>query len=204
MADALAEQVATIHRALIPVADLDVRRGTATDRHRAVMSLFPASLPGNVGLVRATSNILYRFETSPAAGNVVLVQSDIALADAHRWPTREVPLTALTAPVGVAVMFRLAAYTIRRNRKEERPIALDDVPAWVESKLAGALTDVTVFDVNRDVLTGPHPGSKMQIDTIDGVATVADDAALAKLTHQGVGRGKAYGAGLLTIAIAAN
>ena len=40
----------------------------------------------------------------------------------------------------------------------------------------------------------------MQVDVVDGVATVADTGHLAELLVGGVGRGKAYGCALLTVA----
>lgn len=76
---------------------------------------------------------------------------------------------------------------------------------WLVDKLSPALSGIDVLNVTRDQ---SHPaggrgrgrGWKLVGYTFDGVATVADQADLAGLCVEGVGRGRAYGCGLLTVA----
>jgi CRISPR system Cascade subunit CasE len=75
---------------------------------------------------------------------------------------------------------------------------VDDVADWVTNKLTGALADVTLFSHDRSVVTSGK--SALQLDVVDGYGLVRDPAALQSLLRVGVGRSKAFGCGLLTVA----
>ena len=78
--------------------------------------------------------------------------------------------------------------------------------SWLAQKLSPALVDVAILTHEREVVGGQrssgsfeHSDKVVQVDTIDGVARVADASALNTLLSQGVGRARAYGCGLLTV-----
>lgn len=77
---------------------------------------------------------------------------------------------------------------------------------WLREKLSPALEEVSIMNHQREVLGAARSRSKntsgskvIQVDLIDGVARIADTAALGTLLSQGVGRARSYGCGLLTI-----
>lgn len=88
---------------------------------------------------------------------------------------------------------------IRANAKRTaRVVPVGEVDQWLVSRIGKALTGIEIVNHFRDkTASGPH---RLVIDTIDAVATVADPLALSELRVQGIGRSKAYGCGLLTIA----
>lgn len=197
-----------------------IRINDLTFRHRAVMGLF-GEYEGNV---RADNNILFRLELTPGRAPSFLIQSDIAPenlpADAQ---VKEFSFGDYHQ--GQPVQFRLAVNAVVR-RTEKRadgregevvtPVPMDDATGdenttnqlamteWLGQKLAPALDTVEIVNHQREVLSaaGGYKGNKnwsIQVDVIDGVATVGDVEALAKFMHEGVGRAKAYGCGLLTV-----
>lgn len=77
-------------------------------------------------------------------------------------------------------------------------VPVGEMEPWLISKVGQALAGIEILAHFRDKnASGPH---KLVVDTIDAVATVADPLALTELRLQGVGRSKAYGCGLLTVA----
>lgn len=177
--------------------------------HRAVMAMFPTDLPGPPDQRRASAKILFRLDET-ATGRVVLVQSFIA-------PSRAPTTTKVKAVhVGTAlrpatpVRFRLAVNAVTRSRRpdgkhRDAPLPEDQVDQWVQSKLAGALSEVTILSSTRTVYGIDRHGltkgtlTALQVDTLDGVGRVDDLDRLLELLLDGVGRAKAYGCGLLTI-----
>lgn len=196
---------AQIPAGLLDVADWDDQRAL----HRAVMALFPATLPGAEQERRAASRILFRVDDT-ATGRVVLVQS--LIAPTHAPPTAKVKTvhcgTAMTT--GTPVRFRVAVNAVMRSRRpdgkhRDAPLPENQVDEWLTTKLTGALTDVTILNSTRSVYGTDRKGLKkgsltaLQVDTIDGVGTVHDADRLLELVIDGVGRAKAYGCGLLTV-----
>ncbi|TFD45940.1 type I-E CRISPR-associated protein Cas6/Cse3/CasE [Cryobacterium frigoriphilum] len=172
--------------------------------HRLVMAMFQsANLPGEPNEKRAASNILFRIDEAPT-GKVLLIRSDIAPTNLPRGAkTKAVPWQMPEA--GAAIRFRLTANAIRRTRPVTPAVKrgvgmspVDDVADWMTNKLAGALDDVTLFSHDRSVVTSGK--SPLQLDAVDGYALVHDPEAVQHLLKTGVGRSKAFGCGLLTIA----
>lgn len=187
----------------VPAHELGVKRLDDFEAvHRAVMALFPATLPGEPSSRRATSGILYRVDDTPA-GKFVLVQSAVPVT--HPTPgSVSKDMTGRITPTAGTVRFRLAVNAVRRSHRDRRPIdvpvALPELVNWVEGKLTPALTAVEIFNAVRAV--NRAPGSRiLQVDTVDGIATVGSADALQALVTLGVGRSKAYGCGLLTVAL---
>jgi CRISPR system Cascade subunit CasE len=196
---------AQVPAGLLEVTDWDDQRAL----HRAVMALFPTSLPGAEQERRATSKILFRVDES-ATGRVLLVQSLVA-------PTHAPPATRIKAvhcgtamTTGTPVRFRVAVNAVMRCRRpdgkhRDDPLPEDQIDGWLVGKLTGALTGVTVLNSIRSVYGADRKGLKkgstaaLQVDTIDGVGIVDDPDRLLNLVVDGVGRAKAYGCGLLTV-----
>lgn len=88
---------------------------------------------------------------------------------------------------------------IRANAKHTaRVVPVGEMEPWLTSKMGQAITGIEIVNHFRDkTASGPHG---LVVDTIDAIATVEDAGALTELRLQGVGRSKAYGCGLLTVA----
>lgn len=160
--------------------------------HQAVMSLFPVSLPGTENMRRVNTNILFAVD-----GTRIIIRSDIE-------PTR-VPVTAKTvrtpledvAEPGDIIRFRVTVNAVRRLRGGgTAPVA--DIDSWIEQRLSSALDEVTVLAHERSVVHSGH--SPLQLDVVDGQAVVTDVLELQRLMREGVGRGRAFGCGLLLVA----
>lgn len=151
-----------------------------------------------------------------------LPRPDMLIVRAPRLdPTLLPPVTAVSTthtpipPTGAHLHWALIANPTKstptplrsdgtRPRGRRTPLDADDVPAWVQRKLAPALAPIRVADAARlPRLAGRHPRTGGPLVhtrwAITGEATVADQAALAHLLTAGVGPGKAFGCGLLTV-----
>lgn len=172
-------------------------RDTATTRHQAVMSLFPQLLGDEP---RAATGALFRFER--AGGTVsVLVRSRVAPANLPGVTTKVEP--PLPLDPGSTVLFRTVVNpTVRlsRSRVERNLTNPDDQEAWLLTRLASALVDIEIVDIDHETLRRSTSGHQVvNLVRFDGVAKVGDADVLERLLREGVGRAKAYGAGLLTV-----
>lgn len=183
-------------------------------RHRAVMGLFPEI---DSDFPRGRRNILFRLETPAGEAPYFLIQSDIAptKSSVPEILTKEVELEA--PRTGSMVVFRIALNAVRRQSYTDfsgkrsyrvSPVQPDHVDTesetitpWLSHKLSLALADLEITNHRREVLEDHYKKAMMrlQVDSIDGVAVVADESALLTALHIGVGREKAYGCGLLSI-----
>lgn len=196
------QMTTTTSWAAVPAHELGVRDWSDFRAvHKAVMALFDTTLPGADHERRATSKILFRVDDTPR-GRIVLVQS-AAPADRPTPGTVSKDVTGrLTPPAGSMVRFRVAVNAVQRVPRSgaDRPVPQADLADWLTGKLAPALDQVTVLTSVRTVHKPRRGGRVLQVDVVDGIAQVADHDALAELTSDGVGRGKAFGCGLLTVA----
>jgi CRISPR system Cascade subunit CasE len=204
------EQVNAIIWTAVPAHELQVRNWSDFEQvHRAVMALFRRDLPGDEAGRRAESGILFRVDNTPA-GKVVLVQSSEVPARLTPGAVTKDASRVLQLRSGTAVRFRVAinavtreSVTTDRRRVVERPVPEAGVEEWLAGRLATALEQVSSIDSRRTVSilqAGQHRGRALQVDVVDGVAVIGDPARLAELIKCGVGRGKAYGCALLTVA----
>ncbi len=193
------------HLTLIPAHALRIRSWSDYGQlHRTVMGLFAsADLPGEATEKRLSRNILFRVDET-TSGKIILVRSDVQPTNLPR--EAKTKLVSVEAPsAGTPVRFRMTVNAIRRSRPADPSIKrgkgvtpVDDISVWIESHLSVAFADITVFTHDRTVVTsGKAP---LQLDVVDGYATVSDKTVLEALIRNGVGRAKAYGCGLLTIA----
>ncbi len=195
------------HLTLIPALALRVRDwNDFGELHRVVMGFFASTeLPGRASEKRLSQNILFRVDEI-AAGKIVLIRSDIAPTNLPR-DAKTKNVEAGAPPAGTPVRFRLTANAIRRTKPCDPAIKrgrgtspVDRMAEWVSAKLETGLEEVTVFDHCRSIATSGR--ATLQLDVIDGHGVVRDPAALEQLLRSGVGRSKAFGCGLLTIALA--
>ncbi|MGW9375011.1 type I-E CRISPR-associated protein Cas6/Cse3/CasE [Streptomyces xanthophaeus] len=186
----------------------------ATQMHRTLMRLVPDGLGDSP---RLRSGLLYRVETSPDA-TIVLLQATSRL-NARGLPAEYgdvqikdlSPMFAALRP-DLPVRYRITLNPCRRERlplaqKNERGriIALNgaDADQWWARRATDAglqlktLLPTPAAPARRDDKAAPLRHSLIRYD---GTATVTDPDALADALLTGIGRGKPYGAGLLTLA----
>ena len=156
--------------------------------------------------------ILFRLDHVPGDAPFFLIQSREPVPQLnlpHEAAMKEVELKEL--PAGTPVSFRIAINAIQRigtggTRSipldgEESQLGVPSLSEWLSAKLAPALTNTEIIDARREILTTGSGKNKraVQIDTINGVATVGDSEALLTAQTNGVGRAKSYGCGLLSV-----
>ena len=81
-----------------------------------------------------------------------------------------------------------------RGGSVARPV--HDLDDWAAT-LSPALSNVELLTTHRE--NARMKSSTLLLERLDGIATVADPAALNDLLRFGVGRAKAFGGGLLTV-----
>ncbi|MCP9946021.1 type I-E CRISPR-associated protein Cas6/Cse3/CasE [Streptomyces somaliensis] len=200
----------------------DARRDarSAVDTHRRLMSLFPQHTGPDP---RARFGVLYRTDDTPT-GPHLLVQSTHQ-PDLTRLP--DAYGTALTRPLdpllnalrpGLTIRFRCVASPVRKPGATTR--ALYNLPAvvalsgtaadewWLRQADTAGLKVLSLHSTPLDAARGTRAPrdstSKQHINhkrtQFDGAATIIDPDQLRTTLTTGIGRGKAYGCGLLTIA----
>ena len=177
--------------------------------HKTLMSMFSFS-PGHSA--RRDLGVLWRIEPGPAP--TVLLQSAVC-PDFDALPARyatfstkslDVHLAALS--VDDAVRYRTVLNPLRTNRRshKERRVVIPsrDRPQWwseLASKAGIRLVDHATMtgQPDRSITRG---GVRFPIYTVrvDGTATIDDPALLTNAIAAGIGRAKAWGCGLLTVA----
>ncbi|MEU5693592.1 type I-E CRISPR-associated protein Cas6/Cse3/CasE [Actinosynnema sp. NPDC020468] len=194
------------------------------DMHRTLMSAFPDVVAGTPA--RHTHGVLWRLDPS-TAGYTHYVQS-LTAPDWGKLPagylarpaeTRSLkPVVDAVAP-GRKLMFRLQANPTRDSRPPElegssRRVAhqsADDQVAWLcrKGELHGFVIP-TAADGRPDVAPSPLPrlsgqkdGTRITVDAVrfDGHLVVTDPIAFREALVNGIGRAKAYGCGLITLAV---
>ncbi len=186
--------------------------GDAARMHQRMMTL----LPENLGLgARSLAGLLYRVEEN-REGVRILAQTRLE-PDTSRLPTgyghvatRELaPLLDGLRP-GSAVHYRLVANASKRlsrgaGRDEGKVIPLrgNDADEWWAGRAPGCgLTLRTTTAFPLDDATGRRRDQRVRhaLTRYDGIAVVTDPDALRRALLGGIGRGKSYGAGLLSLA----
>ncbi|SPT75706.1 CRISPR-associated protein Cas6/Cse3/CasE, subtype I-E/ECOLI [Arcanobacterium haemolyticum] len=217
-----------LHIALSQEVANKPRRGwNETDpkfRHRAVMALFTDI---DSGTPRKDLEILFRTDYLPGQPPFFLIQSNITpehLPLGVETIERNQPEYA----PGTPIRFRLSINAIRRKTTSDpatpdksriitAPVPFDTnsdspqnssesttITPWLCNKFGGVLDDVTILNHQRELLgvdRNGHATSSLtvQVDTIDGVATVTDGKLLNDTIRHGIGRAKSYGCGLLSV-----
>lgn len=197
--------------------------------HQAVMRLFAQRLEGVPERRREQAGVLYRVDVASNGDGTpevtVLVQSTVApevVPPVAR--SIEVSERAWEVESGEQVVFRVAVNAVRRttryfmdeakrqpaevgertafSRQTASVTPVAEIHDWLTGKLAPALESIEIVSHLRDTTeSGRGKGARHRVivDTIDAFGTVADVGSLDELRRVGVGRGKAYGCGLLTV-----
>ncbi|MCX5172691.1 type I-E CRISPR-associated protein Cas6/Cse3/CasE [Streptomyces antibioticus] len=186
----------------------------ATQMHRTVMRTVPDRL-GDAP--RRQAGLLYRLDQSETS-STLLVQA--TRLDLERLPagygTAQVKslapmFTALRK--GLAVRYRIVVNPAKRERlspeeknKQGKIVALSGAEAdqWWLRRAAGAGLQLHVLTSTSLEPVRPRrpqaPSMRHSLLRYDGTATVTDPDALTDALLTGIGRGKPYGAGLLSLA----
>jgi CRISPR system Cascade subunit CasE len=183
----------------------------AHDLHRTIMQAFPDEQRHNP---RADWNILFRQEPDT---NIVLVQSTAEEApDWSKLPTKYLidsdikpfQLQAGQLQPNQIFQFRLKANPSKRNKETGKIMGLfyqPDQMAWIERQAErhGFLVQ------GVDIIPTPNifgrkvkenPPIKIFTALYQGILKVKDPVLFLETIRQGVGRGRSYGCGLLSIA----
>jgi CRISPR system Cascade subunit CasE len=182
--------------------------------HRSIMHAFPNIAPlaeAEQKRVRANWQILFRLEPD---SNVLLVQSELE----PDWG--KLPLTYLTQqqckpyqleikqfPVDRLLRFRLKANPSKRDRETKKTVGLyyqPDQEAWLGRQAAQhgfSVEELEIFPAAN--LWGTkekgQPQIKIHTALFQGVLKVQDPDLFVKAVRQGIGKGKSYGCGLLSL-----
>ncbi|MCI0386218.1 type I-E CRISPR-associated protein Cas6/Cse3/CasE [Streptomyces sp. CNQ085] len=190
----------------------------ATQMHRTVMRM----VPDNLGdAPRQQTGLLYRVDETDTS-STLLVQA--AQLDPDRLPADYgqadvkslAPMFTALRP-GLGIRYRIVLNPTKRERLslEEKgkrgrivPLSGPEADAWWLRRATSAglhlhvLTPTNLAPVRpRDTDAPPLRHSLLRYD---GTATVTDPEALTNAVLSGIGRGKPYGAGLLSLAPAAS
>lgn len=194
-----------LSRLLIDPLDARAARALASPYrlHQAVMAGFDPE-------PRGETRVLFRVEPERKRGRVMLlVQSEIA----PRWERAAERffgegLDAQVKPAWVELKasqrlrFRLRANpTMKREGKRVGLYGEPSQRAWLERKLVragAAAVDYRVLD--EGLLTDQEPRLELQSALYDGYLQVCDPQALMAALVEGLGSGKAFGFGLLSVA----
>ncbi|WP_405634302.1 type I-E CRISPR-associated protein Cas6/Cse3/CasE [Streptomyces sp. NBC_00056] len=203
---------------------------SVTSMHRRVMSLFPDGIEEQA---RAHYGVLFRVEDTPR-GTHLLLQSNqppdaSRLPDGYGQLTTHslAPLLDALEP-GLTLHYRCTASPVRKPGATTR--ALYDLPPvvalkgaaadewWQRQADAAGLKPLTLQSQPLDAVQDrQHPAGQNEGRgrensrrirhtrvRFDGTATVIDPEQLRAALRNGIGRGKAYGCGMLSIAPARN
>ena len=184
--------------------------------HQRVMSLLPDSL-GTTG--RHDTATLHRIDRTSDGTIHLLIQTSLpaldlsGLPDAYTsHPPRTLNLDAIheRLQTGIAVRYAVTANPTRNlhrpgQRGKRVPISgYPNVAAWWHNKAASIGLDID--DRPPMINPAPHPrghkdGQRVthRAYRIEGIAAVTDATALRRSLLDGIGPGKAYGLGLLTV-----
>ncbi|MEE1790588.1 type I-E CRISPR-associated protein Cas6/Cse3/CasE [Streptomyces sp. BE308] len=187
--------------------------------HRRIMSLFPSDAGPDP---RAQFGVLFRSEDTPTGSNL-LIQSTQE-PDTSRLPdgygtTLTRPLDALIDAIrpGLAVRYRCVASPVRKPGATTRAlynlppvVALTGAAAddwWMRQADLSGLKPLTHHSHPLDAVQGerrPDGEAPQRVrharTQFDGTAAIIDTGLLRTKILNGIGRGKSYGCGLLSIA----
>lgn len=176
------------------------------DAHRAVMRMFPHNLSRTGEDPRASSGILYRRELRVGTRHI-LVQSDRRpMLIPTEGRVMMVPPSSWIIPAGTPVALRAAVNALVRNRNSSSVVPLDEMENWATNRLSSFLSDVSVWDVAVSVTKAAPEAGRRQHSTppaiavalIDATGVISDDTRFEHVRRHGLGRARAYGAGLVT------
>ncbi|GAA4764812.1 type I-E CRISPR-associated protein Cas6/Cse3/CasE [Streptomyces sanyensis] len=187
----------------------------ATEMHRTLMRMIPDNLGDTP---RHDTGFLFRIDEDDET-STVLVQATVPL-DHAGLPTgygdvrikQLKPMFAALRP-GLGVRYRIALNPAKRERlpleqKNRRgrivPLTGAEADQWWARRAREAGLHLTSVIPTPLRPVRPHgrnaPPVRHSLIRYDGTATITDPVALTQALLQGIGRGKPYGAGLLSLA----
>ncbi|MFG2430455.1 type I-E CRISPR-associated protein Cas6/Cse3/CasE [Streptomyces sp. NPDC048590] len=194
----------------------DVQRDLrdATEMHRTVMRMVPDGLGDSP---RSQAGLLYRLDETDNS-STLLVQANHL--DPARLPAGygQADIKSLTPMFtalrkGLAVRYRIVLNPAKRERltleargKRGRilPLSGADADQWWLRRATDAGLQIHVLTPTNMPPIRPRrqdsDGMRHSLIRYDGTATVTDPGALHDAVRTGIGRGKPYGAGLLSLA----
>lgn len=183
--------------------------GNPHDMHRTLMCLFPHTDNSNA---REHFGVLWRVEVGEDP--TLLLQSRISpdltglppnYADAQM---KDIGRYLESFNHGQIIRYRTVINPSRTLRadgiNQQKPIPFSGIPEWWQNRVER--TGIIPLDqpvvVSQPTRTVRRKGNSIPIlaARIDGVAEIADPEALCAAISAGVGRAKAWGCGLLTVA----
>ncbi|MEV4611071.1 type I-E CRISPR-associated protein Cas6/Cse3/CasE [Kitasatospora sp. NPDC049258] len=191
--------------------------GSAVETHHRLMALFPDDVPNTEA--RRALGVLFRTEPAPT-GHQILLQSTHQ-PDLTRLPpgyghslTKDITPLLAALRTDLTVRYRIAANPIRKPGRTTRELYnLSSVvplsgPAaeewWLRQAEASGLKAITVHALPLDAAGGSRRQDGHRIKhnrtQFDGTAIVTDPDQLRTRIVEGIGKGKAYGCGLLSLA----
>lgn len=194
----------------------DVQRDLrdATEMHRTVMRMVPDGLGDSP---RSQAGLLYRLDETDTT-STLLVQAnrlDSARLPAGYGQANIKSLTPMFTALrkGLAVRYRIVLNPAKRERlpleaKGKRgritPLSGADADQWWLRRAAGSGLHVHILTPTNMPPIRPRrqdpDGMRHSLIRYDGTATITDPDALHEAVLAGIGRGKPYGAGLLSLA----
>lgn len=167
------------------------RPASGSSFHKLIMWGFPKTDDPNP---RHKWGVLHRVD-----GRFILVQSQIEPV----WPALLETQTKAYDPVlesGRSYRFRLAINPVSQSKRGR---SLVDPITWLESRDLGARLEVCnmvkTTTVERSRRGGRSSSFPLTVATLDGVLECVDPDRLQECIVNGVGRGRAYGCGLLSV-----
>ncbi|MFW6641018.1 type I-E CRISPR-associated protein Cas6/Cse3/CasE [Nocardiopsis algeriensis] len=201
----------------------------AGELHRMLIGLSARSLgEKRVESPRQQAGLLFRLEEMRSSP-VLLVQSSSALdlellgEDFGETAERDLDPFLDSLDKGQEVRYRIAAAPSKRLGKSEkntdrlgdrarkgvkaytRPLFGEEAADWWRSRAAGhglELTGAAAVDggLALDPGRSGRRGVRLHVTRFDGSAVVSDPEALRKAVREGIGRGKSFGCGMLSLA----
>ena len=190
--------------------DVRVRRDLADvqQMHRSVMALFPDVEPTTA---REEMGVLYRSEPTAIESRIIVQSSAKPEASSQGYRvvgTRQLDDLIDALQAGSVVRYRLLANATQSTavlgrRGKVRALTGDAALQWWEQRSAQVgLVLPSEPTWSSQKLSGKRGGGVIQIGAtrFDGFAEVEDADLLRAAVRKGIGRGKAYGCGLLSVA----
>jgi len=169
---------------------------STNDVHQLVNNLFP-SAPTHIARADADSpQILYRIEDAGTVTPTVIVQSRIN-------PDAAGQTKHFAIPTFGEFLFRIDAAPCLRNDGKARTITNpDEQLEWLTRKLSGACTIHEGAVVSSKFVVARRAGSEVRFPKarFEGVLSIDDGPLFQGIVAAGIGRHRAWGCGLLSLA----
>jgi len=162
-----------------------------------------------IGMTRQLNRVLWCVDTNYLNEARVLIQSQIGpnwnhLKKGYLWQPPEVAYKTLTLSAGEYYLFRLFGNPVsRQNRDDASVLPLEERVVWLHNKLEAAgfsLENGAEIESKTIIMDkGPDLQITLYETRFEGMLKVVDSETAEKSIIEGIGRGKAFGMGLLSL-----